>query len=443
MRARRDVGGDAAADHVERGRDLVAAVAQLVEQGDAALAEKLGEGGRAVFDRFGERVATAVERFGEGRDAAVDDLRKFLRAVLERAGDGTRAIFQRDVEAAGAVVEGAEQVAGTLVDQGHEGLGALAESAVERIARGLERLGEVAAGFDDGARDALADHVEVEHKAGVALGDRFADALCVGDHRFALAGQFLDQRAHARFIVGVGAFERGDLVVDHHFELAGAREGALEAVAQGVHLTAHGLADRGDLFGRGGFGLGEADRGMRDGGGRVAQILGAADQRRDGEEGKDRDDRERDQADEVARAPEGRIADLAAIADDADAQDRHDPDDRNDDGDEAWRRVRARLQAVENARALEAVVIGDRTRHGRLLVGDAGAFGTRAGAGPLGLHGWRLRFVAQIGSRLGAVAKHGVFESVLNRGECEGCGIFLGARFLRHTLTTLTSAVCD
>ena len=79
--------------------------------------------------------------------------------------------------------------------------------------------------FDDGAGDALADHVEVEDEAGMALGDRFADALGIGDDRFALAGQFLDQRAHARFVVGIGALERGDLVVDHHFEFAGAATG--------------------------------------------------------------------------------------------------------------------------------------------------------------------------------------------------------------------------
>ena len=138
------------------------------------------------------------------------------------------------------------------------------------------------------------DHVEVEDEAGVALGDRFADALGIGDHGFALAGQFLDQGAHARFIVGIGAFERGDLVVDHHFEFAGARQGALEAIAQRVDFAAHGLADRGDLLGRGGFGLGEADRGLGHGGRGVAQVLRAADQRGDGEEAEDRNDGEGD-----------------------------------------------------------------------------------------------------------------------------------------------------
>ena len=195
----------------------------------------------------------------------------------------------------GAVVERDEQVAGALVDQRHEALGALAERAVQRVAGGFERLGQVAARFDDGAGDALADHVEVEHEAGVALGDGFADALGIGDHRFALAGQFLDQGAHARFVVGIGAFERGDLVVDHHFEFAGARQGALEAIAERVHFAAHGLADRGDLLGRRGFGLGEADRGLRHGGRGVAQVLRAADQGGDGEDADDRHDGEREQ----------------------------------------------------------------------------------------------------------------------------------------------------
>ena len=228
------------------------------------------------------------------------------------------AVLERDVEAAGAVVERGEQVAGALVDQRHEDLGALAERAVERVAGGFERLGQVAARFDDRAGDALADHVEIEHEAGVALGDRFADAFGVGDDGFALAGQFLDQGAHARFIVGIGAFERGDLVVDHHFEFAGAREGALEAIAERVDFAANGLADRGDLFGRGGFGFGETDRGVRHGGRGVAQVLRTADQRGDGKEGEDRDDGERDEPDEIVGAPECRRAELAAVADQGD-----------------------------------------------------------------------------------------------------------------------------
>src|SRR5690606_27101745 len=102
-----------------------------------------------------------------------------------------------------------------------------------------------------------------------------------------------------------------------------------------------------------------------------------------------------------------------------------------------------RLQAVENTRALEAVVIGDRTGHSRLLVRNPGAFGARVGAVAL-RHFGTLRLTPRFGCRqLGIVAEHRVFESVLYRGECKGCGIFLGARLLRHTLTTLTSAVCD
>ena len=199
-------------------------------------------------------------------------------------------------------------MAGALVDQRHEALGTLAEGRVQRVARRLEGLGEVATRLDDGAGNALADHVEVEDEAGMALGDGLAHALGIGNDRFALAGQFLDEGAHARLIVGIGALEGGDLVVDHHFELAGAAEGTLEAVAQRVHFAADGLADRGNLLGGGGFGLGEPDGGLRHRGGGVTQFLGAADQGGDGEKAENRDDGEGDQADEVVRAIKARIA---------------------------------------------------------------------------------------------------------------------------------------
>ena len=371
--ARGDVGGDAVADHFERGRNLVAAIAQLVEQGNAALAEELGERRGAVLDGVGEGGGAAVECFGEGRHALVDDGAEFSGPAFEGTGNGVGAVLERDVEARGAVVEGREQIAGALVDERHEALGALAEGAVERIAGAFQRLGQVAAGFDDGAGDALADHVEVENEAGMALGDRFADALGVGDDGFALAGQFLDQGAHARFIVGIGAFERGDLVVDHHFEFAGARQGALEAIAEGVDFAADGLADRGDFFGRGGLGFGETDGGVGDGGGGVAQVLGATDQRRDGHEAEDRNQRDGDEADEIVRGKEAGRAEILAVADEADGEDGDDPDDRDDGGNEAGRRVVARLQTVKNAAALHPVVIGDGAGERGLFVGDARA----------------------------------------------------------------------
>ncbi len=337
----------------------MAAVAQLVEQRDAALAEQLGQRRGAVLDRFGEGEGTTVECFGEGRHALVDGRAELHRAALERAGDGARAILEGDVEAVGAIVECGEQMARALVDERNEAFGPLAERAVQRIAGSLERLGEVAARFDDRAGNALRDHVEIEDETSVALGDCLAHALGVGNHRFALAGEFLDQGAHARFIVGIGALEGGDLVVDHHFELAGAAQRALEAVAQRVDLAAHGLADRGDLFGGGGFGFSEPDRGMRHRGRSVAQVLRAADQRRNREESEDWQHRKCGKAEEIVGDEIAWRAEILAIAHERDREDREHPEGRNEHRDVGRRRTRPRLQSVEDSRALEPVVIGN------------------------------------------------------------------------------------
>ena len=179
----------------------MAAISQLVKQGNSALAQQLGERGGAVLDGFRQGGRTAVQRVSQGRGATIDDRAEFERAVLEHCRNRRGTVLKRDVEARRAVVEGRQQMARALIDQRYKALGPLAERAVQRIAGGLEGLGQVAARFDDGAGDALRDHVEIEDEPGVALGDRFTHALGVGDHSLALAGELLDQGAHARFIV--------------------------------------------------------------------------------------------------------------------------------------------------------------------------------------------------------------------------------------------------
>ncbi len=65
------------------------------------------------------------------------------------------------------------------------------------------------------------------------------------------------QAANADFVVAVGALERGDFVLHQRFELAGARQRALDAVAHGRDFAADRLADGDDGIARHAFGLGK------------------------------------------------------------------------------------------------------------------------------------------------------------------------------------------
>src|SRR5690606_21232857 len=96
----------------------------------------------------------------------------------------------------------------------------------------------------------------------------------------------------------------GDLIVDHHFEFAGAGEGAFEPVTKGIDFAAHSLTHGSDLVGGGYFGFGQANGGLGDGGGGVAQILGATDERRNSKEAEHRQDDDGEDGDEFDRAGE-------------------------------------------------------------------------------------------------------------------------------------------
>ena len=84
-------------------------------------------------------------------------------------------------------------------------------------------------------------------------GDGVAHLLGLADQRVALMRERLEQAADADFVVVVGALERGHFVGDQRFELGGAGQRPLDAVAHGGDLAADGLAHgddgiAGDLF---------------------------------------------------------------------------------------------------------------------------------------------------------------------------------------------------
>ena len=64
-------------------------------------------------------------------------------------------------------------------------------------------------------------------------GDRAAHALGVRDDGFALGDEFVDERADADLIVGIGALKRRDLAADERLEFAGAGKRTLHAVTDG------------------------------------------------------------------------------------------------------------------------------------------------------------------------------------------------------------------
>ena len=61
----------------------------------------------------------------------------------------------------------------------------------------------------------------------------------MSDQCVALVGELLQQAADADLVIAVSALKRGNLVVNQRFELAGARQRALNAVAHSRHLAAH------------------------------------------------------------------------------------------------------------------------------------------------------------------------------------------------------------
>ena len=130
------------------------------------------------------------------------------------------------------------------------------------------------------------------------VADRRTHLFGLSDQRVALVGELLQQAADADLIIAVGALERGNLVVNERFELAGARERSLNAIAHGRHFAADGLSDGHDGIARYSFGLaklqGHFRHGLRD----HAQFLRAPGHMGDAEKEDDRQQRRGTQRDE-------------------------------------------------------------------------------------------------------------------------------------------------
>ena len=193
-----------------------------------------GDLGELVADVVGleiERRGEAVARLGDG------------------IGGGGAGGFQALEEVATALAELPDHVVAGLL-----------ERAGDVLALFRERVGDPPRGFVDLLGDQLADLGNIPAEIEVHAVDGIADLLGLADQGIALAAEVLQQRANTHFVVVVGVFERGHLVGDQRFELGGACERALDAVAHGGHLAPDRLADGDDRLARHGLGLGQPHR---------------------------------------------------------------------------------------------------------------------------------------------------------------------------------------
>ena len=319
---------DARTGLFQLGDHLAAALAQIVGQRLAGRPH-----GRVHFvgarqDGVGDAVAGFGQRVGEGLRARAHRfdgggrlLREAVRDLVEAAAhhllqaDGELGEFVVDVlalevEAGGEMFAGRSDggggaVAGGLQPVEQDGA-ALAQGVDHRIAGMAERQRDVLAAFGERAGDALGDFVDlvgdqvadrgdVVREIEVDAGDGVAHLLGLIDQRFALVGELAEQVANAHLVVVIGALKRGDFVVHQRFQLGGAGERALDAVAHGGDFAADGMTDGHDLLAGPAFGLREAHGDLGHGLGHQAQILRAAEHM--GEDKED-DQRQHDRAEQ-------------------------------------------------------------------------------------------------------------------------------------------------
>ena len=219
--------------------------------------QRLGDLLRAVFHQLHDRGGLLREALRDLVEAAFHHLREVGGELGEFLGD----VVGLEVEARGQPVAGAgdgvagllagaleplEQVAAALAERADHGIAGAAERERDVLALLGQRLGDLLRAVVDPLGDVVADRGDVVRQIEMHAGDRVAHLFGLADQRVALMRERLEQAADADFVVVVGAFERRHLVGDQRFELGGARERALDAVAHGRDLAADGLADGDD-----------------------------------------------------------------------------------------------------------------------------------------------------------------------------------------------------
>ena len=374
----------------------------------------------AAHQRLGDRQRLLRHVVGHMVEARGQHLRELHRQVGDLRGqvigldvDVRRHLVARGFERARDFLAGArhllEQVAAALADRLDHGVAGASERERDVLALLGQRAGHALRGVVDARRHHLAHRRDVLGEAEMHAGDRVAHLLGLSDQAVALVGEVLDQAADAQLVVVVGALQRRDLVVHQRFQLGGARERALHAVAHGGDLAADRLSDRHDRLARDRLRLGEPHRGLGHRARDDAQLLRAADHVRDHVEQQHRQrdaGREREQRRMHALAERG-----PQVAAEIGRPDQHAEDDPGDREEERGRIGRARgtlLQRLQHLPDRLAVVIGgalDRLhlvevgRRRRAARRSPGETGPRRSAERCGSGGGGLRARARTASR--------------------------------------------
>ena len=353
---------------IEQGGDLFAMGGERLgrgfEQGDGArgaLFEQAGDlfagGGEGFIQRgamHGDGVVDAVAGFGDARDEALAG-----RCDLV---DETRSVF---------------------ADGQNETFASDAEVTAEFFRLIAERGADAGASFADLIGDARASLGEFARDGFLRLRHHLANAVGVAHDGFALGGELIDQRAHAPFVVGIGSLEVRDLVVDEHFELAGARQRTLDAIAHGRDLAADRLRQHHHLIGGKALGIGKADCHLAHGTRRVTHFLDAP---RQG--GGDEEEGGRAEAGERIKG-DLRLGEGGATLRIGMEADKAEPDGGGEEGCDGGGIAGAILQGLKNLADRPAIVIG----------GLGG--GREQGGGSLRGHGRRRLTLAGLAALLG------------------------------------------
>ena len=264
--------------------ELAGGVDELPRHHFGAIRNRIREFARALLHvlehrrgLLGEAVDHAVEPSRQRLLQVGRDLEELLVEGVGLEVEAGGQALARGVDRARGVVAGAlqalQEVGAAFAELLDHGVAGGAERDRDLLALLGERTGDALRRLVDALGDQLAHRGDVVGEVEVDVGDGVADLLGLSDQGFALLGEAVEQVADAQFVVVVGALQRRHLVVDQRFELGGARQRALDAVAHGGDLAADRLTDGDDRIARHGVGLGEAHGHLGHGMGDRAQFL--------------------------------------------------------------------------------------------------------------------------------------------------------------------------
>ena len=223
------------------------------------VAEPRAEFGEAFKDEVPARAQVADHMFAGCVKPAVDLLHAIgesARHILGCGADIARHFFSSlgqpvdDVDAMGAERR-VEHVAGVLQREPD-----FFPSGAQRRGDASSRLAHRFGKLHGGIRQLVRKRIPCAKQSGARI-------VGVVKNRFAFAGQFVNQQTDATLVLRIGALEIGDLRAHDHFEFAGSRQGALNAVAHGSRFASNGLRKRDDLFGRDRFRFDQTDGDFR------------------------------------------------------------------------------------------------------------------------------------------------------------------------------------